>query len=177
MAVVIFLLANNILTHKTLENMNFLKKNHEIQKKNTIDGSKKLIILFVAFFLAFNLTAQEKPVKIVFDVTSSNPKVHQTAVRHVKAMSQAYPDSKFEVVMYSGSIDMVLKDKSTVAKDIEALAKNDNISFVVCQGTLNRHKISDNQLISGLQKVPDGILEIINKQQNGWGYIKESNNN
>jgi hypothetical protein len=25
-------------------------------------------------------------------------------------MSQAYADAKFEVVMYSGSIDMVLKD-------------------------------------------------------------------
>jgi uncharacterized protein len=134
---------------------------------------KKYITLVLAFFFVLNLSAQEKPVKIVFDVTSSNPKVHQSAIRHVKFMSQAYPDSKFEVVMYSGSIDMVLKDKSSVAEDIETLAKNDNISFVVCQGTMKRHKISDNQLIPGLRQVPDGILEIIVKQKEGWGYIKE----
>jgi len=134
---------------------------------------KNYITLLLAFFFALNISAQEKPVKIVFDVTSSNPKVHQAAIRHVKGMSKAYPDSQFEVVMYSGSINMVLKDKSSVAEDIEELSKNDNVTFVVCQGTMKRHKISDNQLIPGLKQVPDGILEIITKQAEGWGYIKE----
>ena len=134
---------------------------------------KNLVTLVLVFFFAFNLTAQEKPVKIVFDVTSSDAKVHQSAIRHVKFMSQAYPTSKFEVVMYSGSINMVLKNKSTVAADLEALAKNKNITFVVCQGTMKRHKITEDQLIPGLVQVPDGILEIIQKQAEGWGYIKE----
>ena len=134
---------------------------------------KKYVIIFLVFSFALNLTAQEKPVKIVFDVTSSDAKVHQAAIRHVKFMSQAYADAQFEVVMYSGSIDMVLKDKSSVAEDLEALAKNDNITFVVCQGTMKRHKITDDQLIPGLVQVPDGILEIIMKQADGWGYIKE----
>ncbi|WP_242121387.1 DsrE family protein [Aestuariivivens sediminicola] len=118
--------------------------------------------------------AQEKPVKIVFDVTSSNTKVHESTIRHVKAMSNAYPDSKFEVVMYSGAMDMVLKDKSVVAEDLEMLAKKDNIDFVICQGTMKRHDVDSDDLISGVRSVPDGILEIIEKQKEGWGYIKES---
>ena len=93
---------------------------------------KKTALLILSLFMMTNLTAQEKPVKIVFDVTSSNIKVHGAAVRHVKGMSKAYPDSKFEVVMYSGAIDMVLKDKSSVAADMEALSKNKNVSFVIC---------------------------------------------
>jgi uncharacterized protein len=135
---------------------------------------KKFVTLLLAFLFAFNLLAQEKPVKIVFDVTSANPKVHQSTIRHVKFMSDAYPDSKFEVVMYSGSIDMVLKDKSSVAEDLETLAKDENITFVVCQGTMKRMEVSEDQLIPGLKQVPDGILEIIIKQGEGWGYIKES---
>jgi intracellular sulfur oxidation DsrE/DsrF family protein len=134
---------------------------------------KKFILLIIGLVLTFNFYAQENPVKIVFDVTSSDVNVHQAAVRHVKMMSRAYPDSEFEVVMYSGSIDMVLNDKSSVAEDMEELAKNDNISFVVCKGTMKRHKISEDQIIPGVKQVPDGILEIINKQQEGWGYIKE----
>ncbi len=134
---------------------------------------KKYITLLLMFFFALNITAQEKPVKIVFDVTSGDAKVHQAAIRHVKFMSQAYENAEFEVVMYSGSIDMVLKDKSSVAEDLEALAKKDNISFVVCQGTMKRHKVSEDELIPGLTQVPDGILEIIEKQADGWGYIKE----
>ena len=157
--------------------MNFLKKNHEHQKSNIYAVSKKYVMLFLALFFALNLSAQEKPVKIVFDVTSSNTKVHQAAVRHVKMMAQAYPESEFEVVMYSGSIDMVLKEKSAVASDIAALVKNKNINFIVCEGTMKRHKVDKSQLISGIGTVPDGILEIITKQAEGWGYIKESNNN
>lgn len=129
-----------------------------------------LILAMVFSSLAF---AQEEAVKIVFDVTSSDTKVHQATVRHVKAMSQAYPESKFEVVMYSGAMEMVLKEKSTVAVDLEMLAKKDNVDFVICEGTMKRHNIDKTQIISGVRSVPDGILEIIQRQLEGWGYIKE----
>lgn len=118
--------------------------------------------------------AQEKPVKIVFDVTSSNTKVQESAMRHVKMMAKSYPNSKFEMVVYSGAYGMVVKGKSTVSKEMEALAKKENVDFVVCQASLNRHKINTSQLITGVRAVPDGILEIIQKQGQGWGYIKES---
>ncbi|WP_223550832.1 DsrE family protein [Aestuariivivens sp. NBU2969] len=133
-------------------------------------------LLNTVFVLLFStiVFAQEKPVKIVFDVTSSNTKVHESTIRHVKAMSSAYPDSKFEVVMYSGAMDMVLKNKSVVADDLEMLAKKDNIDFVICEGTMKRHNVDSTQLITGVRSVPDGILEIIEKQKEGWGYIKES---
>ncbi|MCJ7465787.1 MAG: DsrE family protein [Maribacter sp.] len=117
---------------------------------------------------------QEKPVKIVFDVTSSNIAVHQSAVRHMTMMSNAYPDSKFEMVVYSGAYEMMVKDKSAVSKEIETLAKNKNVDLVVCQASLNRHKIEASQLLPGVRAVPDGILEIIEKEGLGWGYIKEA---
>ncbi|WP_242158591.1 DsrE family protein [Aestuariivivens sediminis] len=135
----------------------------------------KLLIRICCVLLLTSMGfAQENQVKIVFDVTSNNTKVHESAIRHVKAMSNAYPDSKFEVVMYSGAMDMVLKDKSTVGDDLEMLAKMDNIDFVICEGTMKRHDVDSTQLLSGVKSVPDGILEIIQKQKEGWGYIKES---
>ena len=135
---------------------------------------KRIINTLLALLITTIVFSQDKPVKIVFDVTSSNTKVHESTVRHIKAMSNAYPDSKFEVVMYGGAMVMVLKDKSVVSKDIEMLAKKENIDFVICQGTMKRHKVDASQLISGVRSVPDGILEIVEKQKEGWGYIKES---
>jgi len=134
---------------------------------------KKYFNLFTALLFATMVFAQEKPVKIVFDVTSNDTAVHKSAMRHVKAMSEAYPNSKFEVVMYSGAMDMVLKGKSSVEEDMEALAKKDNVKFVICEGTMKRHKVDKSQIIPGVESVPDGILEIIEKQQEGYGYIKE----
>ena len=135
---------------------------------------KTIINLILAVAFVITATAQEKPVKIIFDVTSSNTSVHGSTIRHVKGMSKAYTDSKFEVVIYSGSYEMVLKEKSTVASEIEELVKNPNVSFVICQATMKSHNIKADDLIPGVSSVPDGILEIIYKQAEGWGYIKEA---
>jgi len=132
------------------------------------------ILSLLFCFVFFSLFAQENPVQIVFDVTTDNKDTHKATIRHVKGMSNAYPDSKFEVVMYSNSLEMALDSTSTVKEDIFQLAQNNNVSFVVCEGTLKRHKIKKSKLIKGIETVPDGILQIIKRQQSGWGYIKEA---
>ena len=135
---------------------------------------KKLIASSAVMLLMFSLYAQNKPVNIVFDVTSADPATHQSTMRHVKVMSTNYPDAKFEVVLYSGSVAMALKEKSSVAEEINSLANNENVSFKVCAMTLKRKEINKSELLSGIEIVPDGILEIVTKQSEGWGYIKES---
>jgi intracellular sulfur oxidation DsrE/DsrF family protein len=39
---------------------------------------------------------------------------------------------------------------------------------------MNRYKVEKDQLVEGVEVVPDGILEIIQRQAEGWGYIKEA---
>lgn len=94
-------------------------------------------------------------------------------MRHVSGMAKAYPDSKFEVVIYGGALPMVVKGQSTVAKDLKELENNKNVSFKVCAITMKRYNIESSQLLSSTQVVPDAILEIVTKQGEGWGYIKE----
>ncbi len=90
-------------------------------------------------------------------------------------MASSYPDSQFEVVIYSGSIGMVLKEESTVADHIIQYENNDNVSFKVCAMTMKRKQVKEEQLLAGVGTVPDGIMEIVSKQADGWGYIKEAN--
>ena len=127
-------------------------------------------------FLAFSVIgyAQEKPVKILFDVTSKDSLTHQAVLRHVKGMASSYTTSNFEVVVYGGAIAMFLKDQSTVSKEIETVANNKNVTFAVCAQTMKRHNIDKSQLLPGVVIVPDAIMEIVTKQGEGWGYIKEA---
>jgi intracellular sulfur oxidation DsrE/DsrF family protein len=140
-------------------------------------GTMKALLTSAMICLFTYVAAQEKPVKIVFDVTSSDETVHETAMRHITMMAKAYPESQFELVVYSGAINLVRKDKSVVADQVTALKDNDNVSIKVCQATMNRHKLNDSDLLPGVASVPDGILEIVQKQSEGWGYIKEAPNN
>jgi len=138
--------------------------------------NKLTLITCTLLLITLHGFSQTKPVQIVFDVTSKDTLTHQAVMRHVIGMAKAYPQSKFEVVLYGGSIGMVTKGQSTVARSIEDLSTNKNVSFKVCAVTMKRYGIEQSQLLSGVQIVPDGILEIVNKQSEGWGYIKEAHN-
>jgi len=135
---------------------------------------KKYIILVCIVLGGTSLIfAQNEPIKVVFDVTSDDTAVHGSTIRHVQYMSEEYPDSEFQVVMYSGAYNMVNKNSSTVADELEKLAKKNNVAFVVCRATIDRHNMTDSDLIPGVTMVPNGIYEIFQKQKEGWGYIKE----
>ncbi|HEY8511264.1 MAG TPA: DsrE family protein [Cyclobacteriaceae bacterium] len=111
--------------------------------------------------------------KIVFDITSADPKVQETAIRHVGLMADSYPGIQLELVVYGGALPMFMKEKSTVGEKIAELAQNKNITFAACQGTMKRHNVDASQLLPGVTVVPDAIMEIVTKQNEGWGYIKE----
>jgi len=136
----------------------------------------KNLIILPLLLLVFNTWAQSQAVKIVFDITSQEEAAHQSTMRHVKMMAAAYPESEFEVVVYGGALPMVLKDVSSVAEDILQFEGNKNVSIKVCEGTMQRHQVDAAQLLPGVTPVADGILEIVTKQAEGWGYIKETHN-
>ena len=132
-------------------------------------------ILILLVILVSGLTfAQTEPIKVVFDVTSSNPDVHRTAAKHLRLMAEAYPESEFELVIYSGAFKMVDKKSSVAGETLSAVVNRDNVDIVICEQTMKRHKMTMDDLIPGVGSVPDGIYEIIMKQKQGWGYIKEA---
>ncbi len=118
------------------------------------------------------LQAQTVPYNVVFDLTSKDTNDHQAVIRWLTGISQGDANAKLEVVLYGQSLDMIRKDKSTVAPAIQQLLQNKNISFKVCAVAMKHHNIEAAQLIPGVGIVPDGIYEIISRQKEGWGYIK-----
>jgi intracellular sulfur oxidation DsrE/DsrF family protein len=134
---------------------------------------KKLLFLIPLLAATLAAMGQNEPVKILFDLTSKDPEVHQATIRHVTAMSASYPEAEFQVVMYGGGVFMVVPEQSSVTKEVQELVTRDNVRFVVCEMGLKRHQLQMSNLISGVGSVPDGILELVQKQRQGWGYIKE----
>lgn len=133
--------------------------------------------IFAIFFLApVILLGQAKPVKIVFDVTSKDTLTHQAVLRHVKGMAASYPNAVLEVVIYGGAWPMVVSGKTSSEDLVQELAAQKNVSFKICSVTMERFNVENGDLIPGVQVVPDGIIEIVTRQNEGWGYIKESHN-
>jgi uncharacterized protein len=134
---------------------------------------KKYILSFSAIMLMAALaTAQSPNYKVVFDMSSKDSVNQQAVIREIGLITGSSPDAKLEVVIYGMGLDLALKDRSSQQSAIQKIIADKKASFKVCAITMNRNHIDKSQLVPGIEVVPDGIYEIISKQQEGWGYIK-----
>ena len=116
--------------------------------------------------------AQTSNYKVVFDMSSKDSVNQQAIIREIGLITGASPDAKLEVVIYGQGMDLVVKDRSLQQSAVEKLIAENKASFKVCAMTMKRTNIDKSQLVNGVEVVPDGVYEIISKQQQGWGYIK-----
>jgi intracellular sulfur oxidation DsrE/DsrF family protein len=137
----------------------------------------KKIFLITTFLLGVTMQslAQQKPYNIVFDLTTSDTATHQRVIRWINGILTAHPDAKIEVVFYGKALDMVVKDKSTVAGDVMKLGTDKKVTFVACEHAMKVFNISKDQLLNGVTTVPDALYELVIKQAEGYGYIKVTN--
>jgi intracellular sulfur oxidation DsrE/DsrF family protein len=119
-------------------------------------------------------TRAPQPYRVAFDLTSRDSLDQKAVLRWVREVSTSSPDADIEVVMYGKGFELVMPDRSTVLADVQAAMKNPKVAFKVCAVALRNNKIETSQLLPGVQTVPDGIHELVEKQQDHWGYIKVS---
>jgi intracellular sulfur oxidation DsrE/DsrF family protein len=113
-----------------------------------------------------------QPYRVVFDLTSRDSLDQKAVVRWIKEVTTIDPTADVEVVMYAKGFELVMPDKSTVVADVQAAIKNPKVSFKVCAIALKNNNVDKSKLLPGVQVVPDGIHELVMKQQENWGYIK-----
>jgi len=133
--------------------------------------------LFIAIIclLSVNLFAQIKPKdhKIVFQFTNAIDTLQQKAfVKQLENITDHWPTAKYEVVVYNQGVELVMKNNTKYQERLQAL-KSKGMKFVVCENTLINRKISKDAFPEVLVEfIPAGIAEIVEKQEQGWSYIK-----
>lgn len=131
-----------------------------------------LVLISVALLLSTNIIAQKKQHKIIFDISSSDTADHSTVIRQVNNILKQAPDTKIEVVFHGKAVYALVKDKTTLNDKIDELVNKKNVVFAACNNSLIRLNISKNELLSSVIVVPVAMLELMDKQEKGWSYIK-----
>jgi intracellular sulfur oxidation DsrE/DsrF family protein len=133
---------------------------------------KYSLLVCVLMVSCFSVKSQTGNYKVVFDMSSRDSINQQAIVREIGLITGASPDAKLEVVIYGQGLELAIKNRSSQQPAIEKIIASNKASFKVCAMTMKRNNIDSTQLVPGIEIVPDGIYEIISKQQAGWGYIK-----
>ena len=133
---------------------------------------KKILLVTLMAILANSIFAQNKQHQIVFDFTKQDTASFSMIVRQTKNIMNITGNAQLEVVCYGPGLDLLVKDKTNVQKEIEELQSKFNVKFVACEFTMKRRGIEKTQLLSQVTTVPAAVVEISSKQQEGWSYIK-----
>ena len=133
-------------------------------------------MLFVAGLFALlsphSVQAQRHPYRVVFDLTSRDSLEQKAVLRWIREVGASSPNAQMEVVMYGKGFELVMPERSAYLADVKEAMKSPNVTFKVCAIALKNNNIDKTQLLPGVQTVPDGIYELVSKQQDHWGYIK-----
>lgn len=132
-------------------------------------------ILLIALFASLApgvVGAQAHPYQVIFDLTSRDTLEQKAVLRWLREVGTASPKAKMEVVMYGKGFELVMPDRSLFIADVKEAMKNPNVAFRVCAIALRNNNVDKSQLLAGVETVPDGIYELVSRQQDNWGYIK-----
>ena len=75
-----------------------------------------------------------------------------------------------EVVAYGPGIGMLKMDSVVGTRIDEAVSSG--VKVVACENTMKGQKLTQADMLKGIGYVPAGVVEIMQKQQQDWAYIR-----
>ena len=114
----------------------------------------------------------EPPNKVVMQVSDNDPARWNLALNNARNLQADLGKSnvEIEIVAYGPGIAM-LKAESVVGNRIdEALAAG--VKVAACENTMRGQKLTRPDMHSGIAYVPAGVVEIMQRQQKGWAYLR-----
>jgi uncharacterized protein len=133
---------------------------------------KRFFFILSVLFFSLYVSAQNRPHKIVFDLVSGDTADQSAVLRQFNNVLKVAPDAQLEVVCHGPSIFMLVKSKALFEDKMSDLKAKGKVSFKVCANSMKRLKVDKSELIGLAEIVPVAILELAEKQQEGWSYIK-----
>jgi intracellular sulfur oxidation DsrE/DsrF family protein len=133
-------------------------------------------VLLVAVALgAGDATAQSAAAartKVVVQVSDGDPAKWSLALNNVRNVQAdlGAGNVDVEVVAYGPGIGMLLANSVVSPRLEEALAAG--VKVVACENTMKGQKLARKDMADGIGYVQAGVVELIQKQQQGYAYIR-----
>ncbi len=133
----------------------------------------KLIPFLAILIFCTTAFAQGEGHKIVFQFTNAVDTLQQKAfVKQLENLTEYWPKASYHVVVYNQGLELFFKTNTQYVARLKAL-HDKGVRFVICENSLKNRKISKDVFIQEIVSyVQAGIAEIVEKQEQGWSYIK-----
>ena len=141
-----------------------------------------LSILVIGSLCAKTIFSDPKPTmdnprKFIFPLSTANEKEISHLIGTANRVIKAYGSNNYDLVIvcYADGIKAIEKDAPFKDKNItqrmKALLLSD-VEIVACNNTLKSRKIKPSELIEDVGIVDAGVVEIIERQVDGYVYVR-----
>ena len=137
---------------------------------------KSLPLVALAAVLAFvaPAQAQQSPARsrVVMQVSDNDPANWNLALNNAKNIQAdlGAANVDIEVVAYGPGINMLKADSVVGNRVGEALGAG--VKIVACENTMRNQKLVRADMHPNVTYVPAGVVQIIQRQQQGWAYLR-----
>lgn len=116
------------------------------------------------------LTADGR-IPVVFHVTNKDPLMWNQSLNNAANYQRAMGKDKVlvKIVVNGPAIKMLLAESEVEPRVTAALT--DGVQIVACEQTMKGAKLTKNDMVPGIGYVPGGIVEVIDRQREGWSYV------
>jgi len=134
------------------------------------------VVAFLTFAVAMPAPAQAPQAsvrpKVVLQMSESDPAKWNLALNNAKNIQTdlGAANVDVELVAYGPGIGMLKADSIVGNRVDEALASG--VKVVACENTMRAQKLTPADMLGKISYVQAGVVEIMQRQQQGWAYIR-----
>ena len=110
--------------------------------------------------------------KVVLQVSDNDPGKWNLALNNAKNIQAdlGAANVAVEIVAYGPGINMLKMDSAVGGRVDQALS--DGVKVVACENTMRNAKLTKGDMLNKVGYVPSGVVELMQKQQQGWSYLR-----
>lgn len=111
--------------------------------------------------------------RVVLQVSDDSPKTWNQALNVVGNLKRSLgkDNVEIELVAFGDGIKMLSMD-SEVGNRVEEALTGGGARILACQNSMKRFSLEKAHMLNGIDYVQTGVIEIINRQRQGWAVIR-----
>ena len=110
--------------------------------------------------------------RVVIQVSDAEPAKWNLALNNARNLQSdlGAANVEIEIVAYGPGLSMLKRDSAVAPRVDEALTSG--VKIFACGNTMRAQKLSQPDMLPSISFVDAGVVEIMQKQQQGWAYIR-----
>jgi len=130
------------------------------------------LLMLLPGIQAAHAADSDKKHKVIFHVTDNVEWKWNQALNNAGNLQKAMgkDNIQIEIVVNGPGLNM-MKFDSAVGNRMETAVKS-GIDLLACGATMKAMKVDKKDLYPGVKVVPGGVVQIMQRQEQGWTYIK-----